>query len=101
MSRSPNTYYLRLLTMALAIFVTGLALVSLPQKSLNLVPRSEKEPRRSTGPGNVEISPAKFSSKDKVKFEEWTAKLPLAFEVNKGQTDSQVKFFSREHGSEL
>jgi len=101
MSQSPDTYYPRLLMVALVIFVTGLALVSLPQKSLNFVPRSEKELRRSAGPGNVEISPAKFSSEDRVKFEEWTARLPLAFEVNRGQTDSQVKFVSREHESEL
>ncbi len=30
-----------------------------------------------------------------------TAKLPLAFEINRGQADSHVKFFSRENGSEL
>src|SRR6266404_5851156 len=101
MSQSPDTYYPRLLMAALVIFVTGLALISLPQKSLNFVSRSEKELRRSAGPGNVEILPAKFSSEDKVKFEEWTARLPLAFEVNRGQTESRVKFFSHEHGSEL
>src|SRR6266404_9020980 len=101
MSQSPDTYYPRLLMAALVIFVTGLALISLPQKSLNFVSRSEKELRRSAGPGNVEILPAKFSSEDKVKFEEWTARLPLAFEVNRGQTESRVKFFSRANGSEL
>ena len=85
---------------ALVFFVTALALVSLQQKSLNFVPESEKE-RRLIVPGNTAISPATLSAEDKVKFEEWTARLPLAFEVNRGQTDSRVKFFSRANGSEL
>ncbi len=101
MSRSPKTHGPKLLTAALAFVIAGLALVSIQQRSLNFVSGSEKEPRRPTGPGSAAISPAKFSSQDQVKFEELTARLPLAFEVNRGQTDSRVRFFSRENGSEL
>ena len=88
--------------MALALVVTGKqARISLQPRRLNFVPGPEKQIQRSTERGNTAISPATLSAEDKVKFEEWTARLPLAFEVNRGQTDSRVKFFSKANGSEL
>ncbi len=102
MSRSLNTHYRKILTAALVVaVVTSLALVSLRQRNRRLVPTSENELQRSAAPRNAVISPASPASADQVNLEELTAKLPLAFEANRGQTDPRVKFFSRQNGSEL
>jgi len=92
-----TSYYRNTVVGALALLITVMSFVALRQKTQSL----SDSKLSSTDRSNAAISPAKFSSEDKVKFEELTAKLPLAFELNRGQTDSRVKFFSREHGSEL
>ena len=102
MSRSGNTRYRKILTATLVVVVLpGLGLVAVRQSSRPFAPGPENELQRSTGARNAVISPAKLGSAAKVELEELSANLPLAFEVNKGQTDARVKFFSRQSGSDL
>ena len=45
--------------------------------------------------------PAKINSPDKSKLREWIAKLPLAFELNRGQASPAIRFLAKRSGSEL
>src|SRR2546427_10237018 len=67
-------------------------------------PQSSRASSDSHGPVDSDSAgslPAKISSPDQSKLREWIARLPLRFELNRGQTSSEVKFLARHSGSEL
>jgi uncharacterized repeat protein (TIGR01451 family) len=97
MSRSFKFHYRRILTTALVVVVLSVP-VLVSQRSARV---TLAKLQKSTAPGDSALSPTKLNSADKNKLEEMTAKLPLAFEINRGQTNSRVKFFSRENGAEV
>ena len=100
---SPNNHYRKTVGVALALLITVVSFVVLRQKPLSLP--DSKSSSASNSQGSTDRSaagtPLELSSECKVSLKELTARLPLAFEVNKGQADARVKFFSRQNGSEL
>jgi uncharacterized repeat protein (TIGR01451 family) len=88
------------LTIAPVLLVVAVLVVGLLVR-----PQSE---RTSNSPSPSAVHNATYSTslerlplEDKTKLSEWTAQLPLAFEINRGQADPSIKFLSRQNGSEL
>ena len=95
---TPRNYYRKTIGVALALLIAGLSFVILYQK-----PQLVSNPRQAQANGSNRLAdpPVAVRSERKASLKALTANLPLAFEVNKGQADARVKFFSRQNGSEL
>ncbi|MEK6336499.1 MAG: SBBP repeat-containing protein [Acidobacteriota bacterium] len=105
MSRSFNNYHRKTFGVALGLtFVAALFFVALQNEPLSLpdarAPAGAGSQRSTDRSANGK-SPVEHDSEHKVSLTELTANLPLAFEVNKGQADARVKFFSRANGVEI
>lgn len=96
---SLNNHYRKTAGVALALLIAGVSFVVLRQKPPSL-PDSRRSPANSSN-RSAAGTLSELSSECKVGLKELTAQLPLAFEVNKGQADARVKFFSQQNGSEL
>jgi hypothetical protein len=73
---------------SLCPFVVATALISIPKPIIGKSIAAKDQSARATKPANPRMV-------------ESYGKLPLSFEANKGQTDSQVKFISRGNGYTL
>lgn len=92
-----TSYYLKTVGVALALLISGMSFVVLRQKPQSRSHSGASGSNRSGG----SIVPLELSSGRTVSVKELTASLPLAFEVNRGQIDPRVKFFTRNNESEV
>ncbi|MDX6447219.1 MAG: hypothetical protein QOH71_4293 [Blastocatellia bacterium] len=91
-----TSYYFKTVGVALALLISGMSFVALRQRSRSLSDSGASRENHTSA-----SSPLEFSSARKVSPRVLTAGLPLAFELNRGQVDSRVKFFTRNNESEL
>src|SRR6266853_724447 len=105
MRPSLNNHRRTKLTVATVLLVmAGVFFVNLVQRHLS-EPISNSSSRnasfKSKDSGFALSPPAGLSVEGKAKLKEWTANLPLAFEPNKGQAASRVKFLASSSTSQL